>query len=57
MQGFDIKELNGRTLPTRIRMTPAEEPGHYTEMVYKELNFDATLTDSFFSIQNMKRLR
>ena len=57
MQGFDIEELNGRTLPTRIRMTPAEEPGHFTEMVYKELNFDASLTDSFFSIQNMKRLR
>ena len=57
MQGFDIEELNGRTLPTRIRMTPAEEPGHFTEMVYKELYFDASLTYSFFSIQTMKRLR
>lgn len=57
MQGLDIKELNGRKLPSRIRMTPAEEEGHYTEMIYRDLNFNAKLSDSFFSIQNMKRLR
>lgn len=57
MQGFDIKDLNGRMLPTRIRMTPSEEEGHYTEMIYRDLNFNPKLTDSFFSIQNMKRLR
>lgn len=57
MQGFDVKDLNGRKLPTRIRMTPAEEDGHYTEMIYRDLDFNAKLSDTFFSIQNMKRLR
>lgn len=57
MEAFDIKELGGRKLPSRIRMTPAEEEGQYTEMVYKDLDFNASLTDQFFSIQNMKRIR
>ncbi len=57
MQGFDITEFDGRTLPGRVRMTPMETPEQYTEMVYRGLKFDIDVTQEFFSQRNMKRIR
>ncbi len=57
MEGSDVKELDGRKLPTVLRMTPVEKEGHYTEMRYKSLKFDVDLEPSYFTTQNMKRVR
>jgi hypothetical protein len=38
-------------------MTPVNEPGKRTVMEYKELRFDKRFEPSFFSEQNMKRVR
>ena len=57
MEGSEVKELDGRKLPTVLRMTPVEKEGHYTEMRYKSLKFNVDLDKSYFTTQNMKRIR
>jgi outer membrane lipoprotein-sorting protein len=53
----DIKEIGGRVIPTHLEMIPAENPDQKTEIIYKAMEFDIDLKPSFFSIQNMKRIR
>lgn len=55
--GTDIKNMDGRLIPTRIELIPAEEEGHKTLIEIKEIQFNESINDSFFSQQNMKRVR
>jgi outer membrane lipoprotein-sorting protein len=55
--GSEIKVMDGRVIPTRIELIPAEEKGNKTIVEIKEIKFNVTIEDSFFSQQNMKRLR
>ncbi len=57
MEGFDIEEFDGRMLPSRLRMTPMDVEGEFTEMTYKSLEFGVDFTSTFFTVQNMKRVR
>ena len=57
MQGSKIKKLGGRTIPTYWEMIPVDKPGQKTVMEYTELEFNKKLDQSFFSQQNMKRVR
>ena len=51
----EIKILGGRLLPTRMTVVPYDKPGEFTEVVYVEINFDVELSDSFFSLRNLKQ--
>lgn len=55
--GQKIKEMDGRLLPTKMVLVPADEEGHKTIMEYISLEFDAKFESRFFSTQNMKRVR
>ena len=57
MNGKNIIDLGGRTLPQTLEVIPAEEEGHKTVVEYLTLDFDAKIKEQFFSIQNMKRVR
>ena len=57
MKASDIKMLGGRLLPARMDMTPADNPQNHTIIEYRSLVFDVPLEDSFFSIQNLKRVK
>jgi outer membrane lipoprotein-sorting protein len=57
LQGYDVKILGNRLLPTRFEMIPADKPGNKTVMYYASLVFDEPLTDDFFTIQHMKKLK
>ncbi|MEM0997304.1 MAG: outer membrane lipoprotein-sorting protein [Bacteroidota bacterium] len=57
MQASDIKQMGGHTVATRLEMIPVEEDGHKTVMEYQSLKFDADIDPTFFSVQNMKRVR
>jgi len=52
-----IREMGGRLLPTVLAMRPVDEEGHLTRMTYQDIEFDIEIDDSFFSQQNMKRIR
>ena len=55
--GSEIKTMDGRLIPTRIELIPAEEEGQMTIIEIKEMKFNEPIKDSFFSQQNMKRVR
>ena len=55
--GMDIKTMDGRLIPTRLELIPEEEEGHKTILVIKEIEFNTPIKESFFSQQNMKRVR
>ena len=55
--GSEIKTMDGRLIPTRIELIPAEEDGQKTIIEMKEVKFNEPIKDSFFSQQNMKRVR
>ena len=53
----DIKNMDGRNIPTHLEMIPAEEPQNKTVIEYLSMDFDIDIDNNFFSIQNMKRVR
>ena len=57
MLGSKVKKMGGRTLPTHWEMIPVNKPGHKTVMEYQDIKFDVKIKPSFFSLQNMKRVR
>ena len=57
MIGSNIKEMDGRLLPTKLEMNPADKEGHRTTVEYLSLKFEEPMEDDFFSEQNMKRIK
>lgn len=57
MLASDVKEMGGKTIATTLTVLPADEEGHQTIMTYNSIVFDQPIKESFFSIQNMKRVR
>ena len=55
--GSEIKTMDGRTIPSRLELIPAEEKGNKTIVEIKDIRFNVSIEDSFFSQQNMKRIR
>lgn len=53
----DIKLMGDRIIPTRIEVLPADKAGYKTIVVFKEVKYNVKMDDSFFSQQNMKRLK
>lgn len=57
MHGKNIKNLGGKILPSIMEVIPEEEEGNMTIIEYVSLEFDIKIDDSFFSVQNMQRVR
>ena len=55
--GKNIKNLGGKTLTTLMEVVPADDPGNKTTIEYLDLKFDTKISEGFFSVQNMKRVR
>jgi outer membrane lipoprotein-sorting protein len=56
MRGMDIQTVQGRVLPMKFEVVPADEEGKKTVVEYLDIEFDKNFSDNFFSIQNMKRI-
>ena len=52
-----IKQMDNRTMPTRIVIQPADEPNNQTIIEIKSNLFDRPMDDKFFTKQNMQRVR
>lgn len=57
MYGQKIKNMDGRVLPSVLKIVPEDEPGNSTVLEYLDLDFGVKHPKNFFSIQNMKRIR
>ncbi|MBK7711286.1 MAG: outer membrane lipoprotein-sorting protein [Bacteroidales bacterium] len=55
--GSEIKAMDGRVIPTKLELIPAEEKGNKTVVIIKDIKFNVPIEESFFSQQNMKRIR
>jgi outer membrane lipoprotein-sorting protein len=53
----EIKSMDGREIPTRLELVPKEEPGNKTVVEIREIKFNVTIQETFFSQQNMKNIR
>lgn len=53
----EIREMGGRLLPTKLEMIPHDNPKQRTIIEYLNQEFNIGLKESFFSMQNMKRVR
>jgi len=45
----------GRTLPTVMKIVPADKPNEATEVIYDDIAYDVKLDDDTFSQQNLQR--
>lgn len=57
LSSYQVKQLGGRRIPTRLEMQPADKPGQKTLMIYHAASFDFPIEESFFSLSQMKGLR
>jgi len=55
MSFSDIKIMGGRKFPARLKITPVDKPGEYTEVIYEDMRFNIPLEDSLFSIASLRR--
>jgi len=55
--GSNITQFGDRKLPAHMEMIPADKEGHKTILDTEAMEFDVDLPESFFSQQNMKRIK
>jgi outer membrane lipoprotein-sorting protein len=53
----DIRTMGGRRIPTTMTMTPLDKEGYATILTIQAAEYDKPIEDSFFSEQQMKRVR
>jgi outer membrane lipoprotein-sorting protein len=56
MNAFDIKEMDGRLIPTRLEMIPSDKKNQKTEIIYKKILFNRPLEDTYFTLDKMRNL-
>lgn len=57
MRFEEIQTMGGRSIPTRMELTPADKPDQRTILSYQNLEFNIDIDESFFTQQNMRRVR
>lgn len=55
--GSEIEKVGDRNLPTKLTMIPADKEGNQTILKLINMEFDKDIPTSFFSQQNMKKIR
>lgn len=55
--GSDIKLMGGKTIASKLDIIPADKPGQKTTMQYITLTFNQPIDDTFFTTQNMKKVK
>ena len=53
----DVREMDGRTVPTLMVLTPHDREGQRTEMRYLSVDFDADVPESTFSLTELEQRR
>lgn len=56
MISSEVKRMDGRLVPTRLEMIPADKPNQRTIIVYQSLLYDRPLADNFFNVEKIKQV-
>ncbi|MDR2805445.1 MAG: outer membrane lipoprotein-sorting protein [Dysgonamonadaceae bacterium] len=54
---YDVRQYGKRQLPSRMEVVPADKPNQKTVMTVLKYDFDLAIDESFFSQQNMKKVK
>ena len=57
MRFEDVREMDGRRIPSRMVIEPVDREGHRTELRYLSMDFDADVPESTFSLTELERRR
>ena len=57
MTSSEVKMIGGRLLPTKLDMVPADKKGHQTTITYETVEFDKPISDQFFTIDNLTKVK
>lgn len=55
--GLNVKSMGDRMIPTKLEIIPSDKVGEKTVVEYLTLDFSVDLNETFFSIQNLKKLK
>ncbi len=56
-KAYQLKKMDDRVIPTKLVMTPADDPGNETILNINNIQFNEKIDEGFFSQQNMKRMQ
>jgi hypothetical protein len=51
----DIGDMDGRKLPRRVTVVPADKPEEFTQITYDELKFDVKHPERLFTLQALRK--
>jgi len=57
MVGSSIKVMGGKTIASKMVMTPAGKPGQKTSVIYTTMAFNTPISQSFFTKSNMPNVK
>jgi outer membrane lipoprotein-sorting protein len=57
MSAYDVKMMDGRLIPTRLEMIPADKKNHKTEIIYTRIQFNRPIPDNFFTMDRMRNIK
>jgi len=56
MNGYDVKVMDDRLIPSRFEMIPADKKGQKTGMIYKTVRYNQPIDDHFFTVEKTQSL-
>ena len=56
MNGYDVKMMGGRLIPTRFEMIPVNKKNQRTEMIYQQIRFNIPIDEGFFTTEKMRSM-
>lgn len=57
MTAYDVTMMGGRLIPTRVEMIPTDKKNQKTEIIYKNIVFNRTIDDNFFTLEQLRSLK
>jgi Outer membrane lipoprotein-sorting protein len=57
MRFQDVREMDGRRIPTLMVLEPQDQEGRRTEMHYLSVDFDASVPEGTFSLTELEQRR
>lgn len=57
LSAHDVKEMDGRLIPTRLEMIPADKKNQKTEIIYSLIRFNKPIDDRLFTLENIRMIK
>ncbi|MFH1258294.1 MAG: outer membrane lipoprotein-sorting protein [Elusimicrobiota bacterium] len=54
MEPKNLRQFSGRKIPSVLEVIPQNKPGHKTVIRYREMKFDAEISEDVFSLRNLQ---